>query len=172
MFKICKSRIVAVVAFALVVTASTSIYHIQSQKKEQATAVKLREIQQRLVAKNAVSARLSQAEKMLVSGEFDTALPIIREIAEAGDARAQHDLGWAYYQGIGLEKNYVQALSWFTKAAEAGDKSASYYVGEIYYNGFGTVEADKEKAIIWFKRASESGVKEAAQYLDKIEKLE
>ena len=173
MFNISKQRIIIITVVALAVTTSINFYHTHNQKKEQEAVAKLREINQRLVAKNTLTARLNKAEDMLMKGSHDVALPIIREIAEGGNVRAQHDLGWAYRQGIGVEQNYVQALNWFTKAAEAGEDpdsySASYYVGEIYYNGFGAVKADREKAIKWFERAKEHGVKEAAQYLKKIE---
>src|SRR6266496_3661053 len=46
--------------------------------------------------------------------------------ARQGDAKAQLTLGWMYYYGKGLPKDYVEAALWYRKSAEQGDAKAQY----------------------------------------------
>lgn len=158
MFNISKQRVIVI-----------TLYHSHRQQKEQEEAAKIQEISQELLAKAAVTFKLNKAEEQLMNGDYDAALPVIRKMAADGNVDAQHDLGWAYREGLGVDQDYAQALNWFTKAAEAGEASASYYVGEIYYKGLGTVKADKDKAIKWLTQAKAHGIKEAAQTVKEIE---
>tara|TARA_B000000565_G_scaffold255597_1_gene236732 strand:+ start:31185 stop:31541 length:357 start_codon:yes stop_codon:yes gene_type:complete len=41
--------------------------------------------------------------------------------AEAGDAKAQLDLGMKYAKGDGVLQDYAQAVNWFTKSAKQGN---------------------------------------------------
>ncbi|PWT94548.1 MAG: hypothetical protein C5B53_12880, partial [Candidatus Melainabacteria bacterium] len=43
-----------------------------------------------------------------------------RQAAELGDADSQHNLGFAYAAGIGVETNLDVSITWFRKAAEQG----------------------------------------------------
>ena len=43
-----------------------------------------------------------------------------RKAAEQGDATAQRTLGKRYKRGEGVEKNMVEAATWFHKASEQG----------------------------------------------------
>lgn len=164
-----KKRIVVIALVALAVTTAINVYHIRQQQEEQEKAVRLKELSKKMLAKAAVALKLNKAEEQLMSGNYDESFPVIRKLAEEGNVRSLHDMGWVYRQGIGVEKDYAQALSWLTRAAEVNEApdsySASFYIGEIYYKGLGAVKADREKAIKWLKRAREHGVKEAAQYL-------
>src|SRR5271169_4660430 len=40
----------------------------------------------------------------------------IREKAEQGDAKAQWVLGWIYYTGMLVERDYTKGLEWMAKA--------------------------------------------------------
>ena len=174
MLNMSRKRIIVIALVAFAVTTAINLYHVQQQKKEQEKTARLKELSQRMLAKAAVALKLNKAEEQLMSGNYDESFPVIRKMAEEGNVRALHDLGWVYRQGIGVKQDYAQALNWFTKAAEADEApdsySASYYVGEIYYKGLGTVKTDREKAIKWLKRAKENGVKEAEQYLKEVAK--
>jgi len=44
------------------------------------------------------------------------------EMAEGGDAEAQFDLGYAYYRGEGVLKDYVTAYAWYSLSAFNGDE--------------------------------------------------
>ena len=43
-----------------------------------------------------------------------------KALAEKGDHVAQYNMGVRYYHGLGVAKDFVQAVSWWRKAAEQG----------------------------------------------------
>jgi hypothetical protein len=47
--------------------------------------------------------------------------------AEAGDAGAQHKLGFMYKNGQGVEQDFKEAVKWWQKAADQGDILAETY---------------------------------------------
>lgn len=58
----------------------------------------------------------------------------LKTLAEGGDAESQNNLGNAYQDGLGIEKDYVKAVEWYQKAAKQGYEKAkaenvSYLVG-------------------------------------------
>jgi uncharacterized protein len=73
--------------------------------------------------------------------------------AEAGDAKAQLQLGAAYEDGNGVHQNDEQAVNWYRKAAEQGDAEAQNDLGIMYSLGRG-VEKSKVEATKWYKRAA------------------
>ena len=82
--------------------------------------------------------------------------PELVKKAEAGDAKAQYDLGICYYEGTGVEKDWGEAVKWFTKSAEQGDAVAQVCLGTRYYLGEG-VEKDYKEAVKWFTKSAEQG---------------
>ncbi|WP_400769732.1 hypothetical protein [Methylosinus sporium] len=82
---------------------------------------------------------------------------VIKEIAAAGDASAQYELGLRYSEGRGgAPRDPKIAFQWFEKAAEKGLAPAQYRLGSIYEKGMG-VERDYAKALSWYKRAADAG---------------
>jgi TPR repeat protein len=77
---------------------------------------------------------------------------------------AQFDLGCIYDQGEGVEKDTVQAASWFRKAAVQGDASAQYNLGNKYKQGEG-VEKDAVQAVHWYRKAAVQGDAESQNNL-------
>ena len=76
--------------------------------------------------------------------------------AKTGDAEAQNDLGKAYYEGKGVEKNFTEAVKWYKKAAYQGNAKAQEGLAICYDNGNGVEENIKE-AVKWYTRAAEQG---------------
>jgi len=58
------------------------------------------------------AADLSVGVKAYQRGDYATALRIMRELAEQGDARAQFSLGLMYGNGTGVPQNYKTAFKW------------------------------------------------------------
>ena len=87
-----------------------------------------------------------------------TDLPIValRELAEAGDAEAQAELGERYEEGRGVGRDYEVAVSWFRRAAERGYGPAQAALGYMYSAGRG-VGQDHDVATSWYRRAAERG---------------
>ena len=50
--------------------------------------------------------------------------PELVKKAEAGDAKAQDDLGRCYYKGEGVTQDFKEAVKWRTKASEQNDANA------------------------------------------------
>lgn len=65
------------------------------------------------------------------------------------DAQDQLVLGWAYYNGIGVEKDHEKSAEWFQKAANQGNSEAQYYLGRLYYSGeYGEKNIPKGKKLL------------------------
>lgn len=78
-----------------------------------------------------------------------------------GLAEAQNTMGWHYYHGDGVAKNYEESFKWFQKAANLGESSAQFNVGMMYASGTG-VKQDLTEAAKWYKKSAEQG-KSSAQ---------
>ena len=78
------------------------------------------------------------------------------EKAKAGDADAQFDLGGMYRFGVGVPKDYVEAVKWISKAAEQGDAESQLNLGDMYRRGNGVPKDDVEAAK-WVRKAAEQG---------------
>ena len=76
--------------------------------------------------------------------------------AEAGEPKAQYNLGDCYFHGRGVKKNYKEAAKWFYAAAEQGLEWAENMTGVCYEYGLGvprsTAEANK-----WYEKADKHG---------------
>lgn len=86
----------------------------------------------------------------------DEPLAQIQQLADAGRADAQRELGIRYGQGTGITQDFRTARSWASKAASQGDPWAMRIMGLIYLNGLG-VESDRWRAVDYFKRSAEAG---------------
>lgn len=96
----------------------------------------------------------------LEKGDYEYALKLIMPLAEAGDARAQTNLGMLYSLGLGIQKDFAKAAYWTRKGAEAGNPKAQSNLGLIYFFGNG-VEQDDKLAANWFGKAAAQGNGEA-----------
>jgi hypothetical protein len=109
-----------------------------------------------------LGAAMAGALLLSVAGEApaddlrDQPLVQIEQMADAGHADAQRELGIRYGQGTGLTRDYFSARSWTSKAASQGDAWAMRIMGLIYLNGLG-VDADRFRAFDYFKRAANAG---------------
>jgi TPR repeat protein len=86
----------------------------------------------------------------------------LRKRANSGDAAAQDQLGRAYREGQGIQKDYGEAAEWFRKAAEHGNSHSQAALGALFANGLGMKQDDAE-ASRWFVKAAEQG-EPAGQY--------
>lgn len=89
-------------------------------------------------------------------GNYETALKLLRPLAETGDARAQSTLGLLYYRGRGVRQDNAEALKWFRVAADRGDALAEFNLGVMYAEGQG-VPQDNAEAGKWYRLAADQG---------------
>ena len=86
----------------------------------------------------------------------------IEEAAEDGNAVAQYYLGICHTQGgLGVSKDYKEAMKWWEKAAENGNVHAQSKLGDCYRRGRFGVSKDKKESAKWYKKAGESYKKAA-----------
>jgi TPR repeat protein len=90
------------------------------------------------------------------AGHYADALKTAQEQAAKGDASAQALLGKAYYEGVGVPRNYSTALNWNNKAVAQNNPDAMFILGLMYEHGRG-VPQDLDRALKLFDRAGELG---------------
>lgn len=101
-------------------------------------------------------ADIYSANEALARGEFAAAAREFKALAEAGDAGAQASLGYLYYAGEGVPRDYEQAVFWYGKAAVQGNRDAQYNLAVAYAFGEG-VGPDLAEAALWYRRAAQQG---------------
>jgi TPR repeat protein len=84
----------------------------------------------------------------------------LRRRAEAGDAKAQNELGVAYRMGEGIPKDKNEAVNWYRKAARQNYPDGLFNLGISYYNGDG-VATDEVLSYAWLTIAESAGSAEA-----------
>ena len=106
----------------------------------------------------------SQCQLMLWEGEFEAAVPVCRQAAEAGDAYAQNFLGVSYADGELVPQDAKQSTAWFQLAAEQGFVPAQTSLGVAYATGFG-VARNPALAVRWWREAAARGDAAACRFL-------
>ena len=81
--------------------------------------------------------KLQEARALYENKEYEKSFSLYKELAEAGDADAQFNLGILYANGYGVLKNYIKAFVWYEKAALQGYDEAYFNLGLFYYNALG-----------------------------------
>ena len=104
------------------------------------------------------AADYSVGYKAYQSGDYATALRIMREHADKGNADAQTYLGFMYHNGLGVRQDYAAALRWFRKAADQGNAKAQTNLAFMYRKGQG-VRKDYVQAHMWYNLAAARGLK-------------
>lgn len=103
----------------------------------------------------------SQYEKHLYGEALDNFKNAIKTGAAYSDRLIDcNTVGHMYQYGEGIEKDEIEAVSWYRRAAELGYAEAQYNLGFMYYYGKG-VKQDLGVALKWFSLSAEQGNKEA-----------
>jgi len=87
---------------------------------------------------------------------YDKALGWFQRAAQAGNAAAEDDLGYAYRYGYGTAVNDAQALRWYTAAAAQGNNDATVSLGSMVQYGEG-VPQDFGRAMRYYQVAAARG---------------
>jgi TPR repeat protein len=118
--------------------------------------------------------RTSQADCQIRGGEYvsydranyQTALKVWMDQANAGDAEAQNNVGEIYSKGLGTAPDYAMAYQWFKKAADQGFNRAKINLGYLYEEGLG-VAKDQATALNLYREAS--GIQDELLYSSVVE---
>ena len=74
-------------------------------------------------------------------------------LAEQGYPLAECQVGYFYYDGLGVEKDLEKAVWWTRRAADHGDRDGQCNLAWFYEDGIG-VEQDLEQAAFWYRQAA------------------
>jgi localization factor PodJL len=89
--------------------------------------------------------------------------------AQAGDSRAMHNLGLAYFHGSGGPMNKTTAAQWFRRAADLGMGDSQYNLASLYEQGYG-VSQNPAEAYKWYLIAARGGDAEARSAAERVKK--
>lgn len=92
-------------------------------------------------------------EKYFNPDGYETCFAGHLELAEQGYPLAECQVGYFYYDGLGVEKNLEQAWFWTQRAADHGDRDGQCNLAWFCEEGIGT-EPDLEKAKHWYRLAA------------------
>lgn len=84
------------------------------------------------------------------------AIADLKQIAYAGDAKAQVQLGLIYLTGDGVPKDDPEAMKWLRMAADQDNPVGERYLAEMYFKGRGA-PADNMEAAKWLRMAADQG---------------
>jgi TPR repeat protein len=90
------------------------------------------------------------------AGHYADALRDAQARAAKGDANAQALLGRAYYEGVGVTRDYSAALRWLNAAVAQNNADAMFFLGLMYEHGRG-VQQDIPRSVDLFDRAAALG---------------
>lgn len=92
-------------------------------------------------------------EKYFNTKQYDKCFEGHLILAEQGYPLAECQIGYFYYDGLGVEKDLEKALYWTHRAAEHGDRDGQYNLAWFYEDAIG-VKQDMEQAKYWYKQAA------------------
>jgi TPR repeat protein len=96
-----------------------------------------------------------------VEKDLDKCFEWATKAAEGGDKSGQFRLGYAYSQGEGVEKNWVEAIKWWELAAAQGCAVPMRNIGCIHNEGGFGVDQNFELAFSWYLKAADAGYEDA-----------
>ena len=111
-----------------------------------------------------------EADAAYARGDHATAMRYYQELANAGVAAAQFNLGVMHDFGQGVPQNPQEAARWYRAAARQGHASAQFNLGGMYFDGQG-VPQDHVRAYVWFTLAAIAGAPGASRNRNALAKL-
>ena len=87
------------------------------------------------------------------AGDMQGAWDIWKPLADAGDARAQSNIGVMYDKGQVVAEDDIEAVRWFTLSAEGGFPSGQFNLAVMYGQGAGVAQ-NLTTALRWYQAAA------------------
>ncbi len=104
------------------------------------------------------------ADVNFLDGDYETAAKMYLEGAREGDAQASFNYGYCLWRGLGVEKNNLEAKSFFAFAREMEGGEACYNLAMLYMLTDGVCR-DYKKAMEYMTLSANQGCIEAQLYL-------
>ena len=93
-------------------------------------------------------------EKYYLTGQYEKCFEGHLELAEQGYPLAECQVGWFYFEGLGVKKDVEKAFFWTRRAAEHSDRDAQYNLADLFYaEGIGT-DKNPEQSAHWYRQAA------------------
>lgn len=90
---------------------------------------------------------------------YEEALRLYKKRSDTdGDAFSSFQTGYMYQNGLGVEKNLDNALSYFLKAEKAGNKDSYINIGDLILQGNAKEEFTPKDAYSYYDKALEHGI--------------
>lgn len=103
---------------------------------------------------------LQKGDSLYRQGNFEEAAIAYLISANEGNAEAQFDIAYAYFNGEGIERDYASAAMWFKRSARQNYAKAQYNLAYCYMNGRG-VPRDYDKAFDLLHQSANNNYKRA-----------
>lgn len=103
---------------------------------------------------------LYKGDSLYRQGNFEEAAIAYLISANEGNAEAQFDIAYAYFNGEGIERDYASAAMWFKRSARQNYAKAQYNLAYCYMNGRG-VPRDYDKAFDLLHQSANNNYKRA-----------
>jgi TPR repeat protein len=110
------------------------------------------------LASPALAGPLEDGVEAYKKREWDTALKLLKPLADEGNMVAQERIGRLYERGKAVPADFRVALEWYRKAADQGDALAQAHVGRIYRSGAFGGRADFATALRYYRQSAAKGV--------------
>lgn len=104
------------------------------------------------------------ADVAFLKGEYKAAAEMYLEGARDGDALASFNYGYCLWRGLGVEKNSLEAKSFFAFSREMEGGEAAYNLAMLYLSGDGVLK-DYKKAVEYMTLSANRGCIEAQLYM-------
>ena len=98
------------------------------------------------------------------AGDMQAAWDIWKPLADAGDARAQSNIGVMYDKGDVVAEDDVEAVRWFALSAEGGFATGQFNLANMYREGTGVAQ-NLTLAHRWYQAAARQGHPQAQMAL-------
>ncbi len=104
----------------------------------------------------AIAQSLADGAAAYDAGDYTQAHKIFHDLATAGSAAAQFNMGNLFLNGWGVTQNDGEAVRWYRLSSEQGYPAAQFLLGSLYSNGQGVAQ-DHTTAVQWYRLAARQG---------------
>lgn len=128
-----------------------------------------------IVARSASYLSKNIDREALTDEFFESAFHILEQADKQGLSLASYYKGYCYKNGLGVSKNYSNAVECYEKEYISGYRANSplaasaSYLGDLYAEGGHGIRKDLEKAKRWYTRAVRHGFDRDKKNIDSIE---
>ncbi len=92
-------------------------------------------------------------EKYFNTQQYEACFQGHLELAQQGYPLAECQVGYFYYDGLGVEKDLEKAVYWTRRAADHGDRDGQCNLAWFHEDGIGVAQ-DLEQAAFWYRKAA------------------